>query len=159
MTALFPVPGPSADPALICALRRAYRLAQGKLEARYAAADLSYNQGTSLALLRAHGALPLRELAQHLGIRPVAASRIAEGLDLRGLTERDPRSTLRQPVFVLTLAGMAKMDEVSAEITRRWRCIRNGLDDSELDQLIGLLGKFSDALESSSASAHAPKEA
>lgn len=158
MTAIFPIPGPSADPALICALRRAYRLAQGKLESRYAAVDLSYNQGTTLALLRAHGAHALRELAQSLGIRPVAAARIAEGLEARGLIERDPRSTPRQPIFVLNKAGMATMDAVSAEITRRWNCIRNGLDDAELDTLIGLLGTLSDALETS-APAHAPKEA
>lgn len=158
MTAIFPVPGPSADPALCCALRRANRLTQLKLEARYAATDLSFTQGTTLTLLRAHGARSVRELAHSLGIRPVAAARIAEGLELRGLIEKDPRSTPRLPVFVLTVPGMAKMEQVSAEITRRWRCIRNGLDDAELDQLIGLLGKLSDALETS-ASAHAPKEA
>jgi len=158
MTALFPVPGPSADPALCCALRRANRLTQAKLEARYAAIDLSFTQGTTLTLLRAHGAQTVRELAQSLGVRPVAAARIAEGLELRGLIEKDPRSTPRQPLFVLTVAGMARMEQVSAEIARRWRCIRNGLDDGQLDQLIGLLGKLSDALESS-APAHAPKEA
>lgn len=158
MTALFPVPGPSADRALSCELRRAYRLTQNKLEARYAEVDLSYSQGTILTLLRAHGASALRDLAQGLSVRPVAAARIAEGLEARGLIERDPRSTPRQPLFVLTRAGMATMDGISAEIVRRWRCIANGLDDGELDTLIGLLGKLSDALEAST-SAHAPKEA
>lgn len=158
MTALFPVPGPSADPALCCVLRRANRLTQTKLEARYAAIDLSFTQGTTLTLLRAHGAQSVRELAHSLGIRPVAAARIAGGLELRGLIEKDSRSTPSQPLFVLTVAGMARMEQVSAEIARRWRCIRNGLSDTELDQLVGLLGKLSDALETS-ASAHAPKEA
>lgn len=151
MTALFPVPGPSADRALSCELRRAYRLTQNKLEARYAAADLSYSQGTALTLLRAHGAWSVRQLALSLGIRPVAAARIAEGLEARGLIERDPRSTQRQPMFVLTQAGMTTMDGIAAEIVRRWRCIANGLDVGELDTLIALLGKLSDALESSTA--------
>ena len=52
-------------------------------------------------------------------------------------------------MFVLTQAGMTMMDGISAEIVRRWRCIANGLDDGELDTLIALLGKLSDALESS----------
>jgi DNA-binding MarR family transcriptional regulator len=157
MTAIFPVHGASADPALCCALRRAHRLAMGRLEARYAEADLSFNQGSMLTLLRAHGALSVRELALNMSIRPVAAGRIAEGLELRGLIEADPRSTPRQPLFVLTATGRAKMDQVAAEVARRWRCIRNGLPEAEIDRLIALLDKLSDSIEANTA--QAPKEA
>ena len=157
MNAIFPMHGASADPALCCALRRAHRLAMGRLEARYAEADLSFHQGTILTLLRAHGTRSVRELAHTMSIRPVAASRVAEGLELRGLIEHDPRSTPRQPLFVLTGAGRAKMDEVAAEVARRWRCIRNGLPEAEIDQLIALLDKLSDSIEPNTA--QAPKEA
>ncbi|HMI20448.1 MAG TPA: MarR family winged helix-turn-helix transcriptional regulator [Sphingomonas sp.] len=157
MTVPFPIPRTKAAPDLCCALRRANRLSQARIEARYAEADLSFSQGSVLRWLRVHGAQSLRELAQGLGIRPVAATRIAEGLELRGLLERDPRSTARNPMVVLTLAGIVKMDQIAAEIARRWRCIHNGLSDAELDQLIALLGKLSDAIDPNLA--QAPKEA
>lgn len=159
MSAIFPAAGASASPALCCALRRAQRLAQTRLEARYAEADLSFTQGTTLTLLRAHGTLSTRELATHLGLRPVGAARIAEGLVSRGLIEKDPRSTPSHPLFVLTIAGMTTMDQVAAEIERRRRHLRDGLTDSELDALVALLGKFSDAIDPTLQPAHAPKEA
>ena len=104
------------------------------------AAGMSVAQFRLLLYVRRNPATSLSPLADHLGTSLPAASQLVERLVQAGLIAREQHPRERRRVQLrLTDAGATALAECDAR-TRAWLCKRlSGLDESELDDLAGLL--------------------
>ena len=104
------------------------------------AAGMSVAQFRLLLYIRRNPATSLSPLADHLGTSLPAASQLVERLVQAGLIAREQHPRERRRVQLrLTDAGATALAECDAR-TRAWLCKRlSGLDESELDDLAGLL--------------------
>ena len=104
------------------------------------AAGMSVAQFRLLLYVRRNPATSLSPLADHLGTSLPAASQLVQRLVQAGLIAREQHPRERRRVQLrLTDAGATALAECDAR-TRAWLCKRlSGLDESELDDLAGLL--------------------
>jgi DNA-binding MarR family transcriptional regulator len=129
-------------------LRRANRLVHTTIEARFAAADLNFTQWRALYFIRDATTITAGELAESMELTSGSLTRIVDGLEARGFVLRDRGNADRRIVNLqLTIAGVAKLGEISPVVTKRWEGILAGLADDEVENLLGLLSKLSESIE------------
>lgn len=136
-------------------LRRANRLVQATIEARFGAADLGFTQWTALELIARSGSLSISDLAVSMEMNTGALSRIVEGLVARGLVGRE-RGVLDRRVVMLSLtdAGRRAVDAVRPAAMQRWDDVLLDLSPDDAAQLAILLGKFTASIERNALAPH-----
>ena len=110
--------------------------AQRRLRSR----DARIVDGTSLAQFRmlrvlagAEAGMPIGKLAERLGVTAAAVTQMLDGLEARGLVERQRRSDDRRVITIeLTAAGRRRAEESREHHLRLFREAFAGLSDAEL---------------------------
>jgi len=133
-------------------LRRANRIVQSTVEARFGAADLNFTQWIVLDLIEGAGSLTVSDLAVSMEITSGALSRVVDGLVARGLVERHRGMIDRRVVVLhLTEAGYAKFEAIQPLAAQRWEEVLTTLSAEEARRLCELLGKFVESAERTAA--------
>jgi len=139
-------------------LRRAKRLVQSTIEARFGAADLNFTQWTVLDLVRQAGVISISDLAISTEITTGALSRVVEGLAARDLLARQRGVADRRLVMLrLTDAGRAKFEAIRPLARQRWDDVLVDFSAAEMTQLAELLAKFAESTERTVIAASDPR--
>jgi len=129
-------------------LRRINKLLLIRMKARFADAELSFVEFMALKLLRDEVSASAGELARDMHINTGATTRLIDGLEQKGLLERDRSSADRRVVRLrLTKSGEAKYIEKVPIMVAQWNEVLAGFDQSEADTLMYLLSKMLDSME------------
>jgi NodT family efflux transporter outer membrane factor (OMF) lipoprotein len=146
-------PGPVSrasgmEPSLGHLLRRANRLVQTTLEARFEAADISFTQWVTLDLIGRAGSIATADLAAAMNVTSSALIRLTGGLEARRLLTRHREGNDQRAVrLTLTPAGQAKLDETRPVAVERWRTSLDGVSASDAAHLVALLHKLNTTIE------------
>jgi DNA-binding MarR family transcriptional regulator len=99
-------------------------------------ADLSVAQFRALGFVARHPATSLSELAEHIGLSLAAASRLVDGLVLRGYCQRRSSSTDRRLVeLTVTPEGAAVMEATRDAARAHLRERLAALDDAQRETI------------------------
>ncbi len=128
-------------------LAESFRAAARDLRRRTFAAlepwDVTPSQARALGVLHRHGALRLRDLAEHLRIAPRSATEVVDDLAGRGLAERRPDPDDRRATLVrLTERGADTAAAVRAARAAGADDFFAALDDADRAELARILTRL-----------------
>ena len=133
--------GPSRAMAAVTSIMRAHQILLGELDTLLRPFGLTFARYEALVLLSFSrtGALPLRLIGERLMVHPTSVTNTIDRLELAGLVARRPNPQDRRGTLAeITAAGR----DVAQQATTALMSAQFGLggyDDSQLDELFGLL--------------------
>ncbi|SBT42483.1 MarR family winged helix-turn-helix transcriptional regulator [Micromonospora auratinigra] len=107
--------------------------------------EINPGHGRALAVLLRHGPLRLSALAEHLHIAPRSATEVVDGLQERGLVERQPDPADRRATLVAPTAEGRRVGE-AIRVARAAEADRffGGLDPTDRAELTRILRRLRD---------------
>jgi len=133
-------------------LHRASKLGMARSEAVFDNSEISFTQWTVLALVYSRTATSCAELSRELDHNSGAMTRVIDQLQQRGLLARRPEAEDRRVTRLsVTPEGRAIVTDLAARISDLWNCILRDFSDSELANLLALLGRIVARLEAGDA--------
>jgi DNA-binding MarR family transcriptional regulator len=129
-------------------LRRVNKQLLLRMKARFSDADLSFVDFMAIKLIRDGVSTNAGELARDMHINTGATTRLIDGLEQKGLLERDRSSADRRVVRLrLTQSGEGKYIEKVPIMVAQWNEVLASFDQSEADMLMYLLSKMLASME------------
>lgn len=124
-------------------LRRIDKLMWRLVEDRFSDADISFLQWITLKLVRDGTVSTAGELARDIDITTGATTRVIDGLEERGLLERDRTAEDRRVVRLrITPPGHTKILEVAPFMVEAWNEMLADFEQEEVVHLVNLLSKL-----------------
>jgi DNA-binding MarR family transcriptional regulator len=124
-------------------VRRLHTLMLPEVEARFAAAEVSFTQWVTLMGLREGIAKTCAEVANHLGHDTGATTRMLDQLETRGLVKRERDKVDRRVVnIVLTAKGQALSKTLAPRMIGFWNEMLTDFSHAEVSTLIELLTRL-----------------
>lgn len=110
--------------------------------------SLTFGQFSALATLYHEGSMPMGTLSEHLGVSMASATGMVDRLVHAGWVERGRSQADRRVVWVeLTDNGRERMAAKQAERHRQIQKLFSPLEESDLENLITILGRVADGME------------
>lgn len=107
--------------------------------------DINPSHLRALQVLARHGAVRLRDLADHLRIAPRSATEVVDGLEARGLAHRQADPADRRAVLVeLTDEGQRVMRAIRGARDTEAQALFARLSAADRTQLAQILGRLRD---------------
>jgi len=124
-------------------VRRLGKLTTSYVEALFDGVDLSFTQWIALKVIRDGLVTNAGELARELGITTGATTRLIDGLEERGLLERDRCCVDRRVVKIaVTEAGSEAVVRLGARVVDAWNLLVADLDQAEAEAFVATLTKL-----------------
>ena len=135
-------------------IRRVDKLMSMWVESRLPAGEISLTQWIALKAVRDGTANNPGEVARELGHTTGAVTRLIDGLEQRGLVERDRAGADRRVVSLkITEAGSAKLYALAPAVVDSWNEVIAEFDQEEVDRFFTSLRKLLAVVESKTADA------
>lgn len=129
-------------------LRRIDKLMWRLVEDRFSDAEISFLQWITLKLVRDGTVTTAGELARDIDITTGATTRVIDGLEEKGLLERDRTAEDRRVVRLrVTEAGRGKILETAPFMVEAWNEMLADFEQREVVQLVDLLSKLLETIE------------
>jgi DNA-binding MarR family transcriptional regulator len=124
-------------------VRRVAKLTTSYVEALFDEVDLSFAQWVALKVIRDGLVTNAGELSRELGITSGATTRLIDGLEERGLLERDRCCEDRRVVKVaVTETGREAVVRLGARVVDAWNLLVADLDQKEAEAFVATLTKM-----------------
>jgi DNA-binding MarR family transcriptional regulator len=124
-------------------LRRINRLLEKRIEKRFSDSDLSFEEWMAIKLIHDGIVTTAGDLSKDFGISTGATTRLIDGLEDRGLVERDRiRSDRRMVILRLTAAGADRYHDKIPTMIESWSEILEDFDQAEVETMLSLLTKL-----------------
>lgn len=111
---------------------------------------LDLTEATWRPLLHLHhlgDAVRQKDLAESLGLDGSSLVRLLDTLEARGLLRREDGQDRRCKLVTLTTEGRALMERTRTIVTALEEDLLSGLDDGEVDRLLGLMDRIAGRVE------------
>ena len=129
-------------------LRRIDKLVTAHVESRFEGREMSFMQWVAVKVVRDGGARNAGELARELSITTGATTRMIDGLERRGLIERDRGAADRRVVqLAVTEAGRAMVADLQRHVVEAWNEVLAEFGQGEVDRLVADLVRLLAAAE------------
>jgi DNA-binding MarR family transcriptional regulator len=130
-------------------IRRLHNLVMPRAEALFGEADFTFSQWVVLMAVRDGVATTCAELARMMEHDAGATTRLIDQMEVRGLIRRRRSTTDRRVVNLqITGAGKALAKTMIPRIVNFWNSVLGDFSPQEFSQLITLLTRLADRLES-----------
>ena len=124
-------------------VRRVAKLTTSYVESLFDGVDLSFVQWVALKVIRDGLVTNAGELSRELGITSGATTRLIDGLEERGLLERDRCCEDRRVVKVaVTDSGRDAVVRLGARVVDAWNLLIADLDQREAEAFVATLTKM-----------------
>lgn len=129
-------------------MRRIDRLVTALVESRFEAHEISFMQWIALKVVRDGLAGNAGELARELAITTGATTRMIDGLERRGLIERDRGASDRRVVrLAVTETGRGVIGALQRHVVEAWNEVLVDFDQEEVDRMVVDLARLLAAAE------------
>lgn len=135
-------------------VRRINKLSIARVEAAFDGCDISFTQWVVLALVSTEVATTCTELSRDMDHDKGALTRVIDQLEDRGLiVRRRDEGDRRVSKLSATNEGQAIVSDLATRVIGVWNHVLRGFDRQEVTQLIDMLTRLLDRLESADAGA------
>lgn len=133
-------------------LHRASKLSMARAEAGFDTSEISFIQWIVLVQIYNGTATSCAELSRELGHNSGAMTRLIDQLQERGLIARRPEADDRRITRLdITASGRAIVVDRAGKVSELWNGLLQDFSDAEVRQLVQLLGRVVDRLETADA--------
>lgn len=131
-------------------LRRINRLLEKRIESRFSDSELPFEEWMAIKLIHDGIVTNAGDLSRDFAISTGATTRLIDGLEKRGLVERDRTSSDRRMVLLrLTPAGLERYHSKIPVMLKSWNELLETFDEAEVETFVALLSKLHGAFETS----------